>query len=79
MIWYNWALAAETNNHLEATDEAAPRKRLTSLLKLTLDLMNGVCAGREFHNWAVDGRNDLARLTRFDLGTFIRNYSGLQA
>ena len=31
--------------------------------------MAGIWAGREFHNWAVDGRNDLAWLTRFDLGT----------
>ena len=71
MTWHNWALTAETKkNHLEAADELAPRKRLTSLLKLALDLMDGICAGREFHNWAVDGRNDLAWLTRFDLGTF---------
>ena len=31
--------------------------------------MAGIWAGREFHNWTVDGRNDLAWLTRFDLGT----------
>ena len=33
--------------HLEATDEVAPRKRLTSF-KLALDLMAGIWAGREF-------------------------------
>ena len=59
----------DKKNHLEAADEEALRKRLTSLLKLALDLMDGICAGREFHNWAVDGSNDLAWLTRFDLGT----------
>ena len=47
----------------------ASRKRLTSMLKLALDLKDGISTGREFHNWSVDGRNDLARLTRFDLGT----------
>ena len=31
--------------------------------------MAGIWAGREFHNWAVDGRNDLAWLARFDPGT----------
>ena len=31
--------------------------------------MTGIWAGRKFHNWAIDGRNDLAWLTRFDLGT----------
>ena len=36
---------------------------------MALDLMAGIWAGREFHNWAVDGRNDLAWLTRFVLGT----------
>ena len=61
MTWHNWALTAETKKyHLEAVDEVAPRKRLASLLKLALDLMAGIWAGREFHNWAVDGRNDLA-------------------
>ena len=71
MTWHNWPLTAETKkkNHLEAADEVAPRKRLTSLLKLALDLMAGIWAGREFHNWAVDGRNDLTWLTWFDLGT----------
>ena len=50
----------EKKNHLEAANEVAPRKRLTSLLKLklVLDRMDGLCAGREFHNLAVDGRND---------------------
>ena len=68
MTRHNWALTAETKkNHLEAADEEAPRKRLTSLLKLAPDLMAGIWAGREFHN--VDGRNDPAWLTRFDLGT----------
>ena len=32
--------------------------------------MDGTCAGREFQNWAVDGRNDLAWQTRFGLGTY---------
>ena len=31
--------------------------------------MIGIWALREFDNWAVDGRNDLAWLTKFDLGT----------
>ena len=61
--WHNWALTAETKkNYFEAADEVAPRKRLTSLLKVALDLIAEI-------NWAVDGRNDLAWLTRFDLGT----------
>ena len=37
-------------------DEETPRKRLkrlTSLLKMAVDRMGGICAGREFHNWAV--------------------------
>ena len=29
--------------HLEGADEVAPRKRLTSPLKLVLDLMAGIC------------------------------------
>ena len=44
--------------HLEAADEETPRKRLISLLKLALDLMDGICLEREFHNWDIDGRND---------------------
>ena len=56
MTWYNWASTAETKNQFEAADAKAPRKKLTSLLKLALDLMAGIWAGREFHNWAVDGR-----------------------
>ena len=44
--------------HLEAAEEVAPRKRLPSLLKLALDLIAGICSGREFHNWAVDGRDE---------------------
>ena len=38
MTWHNWALTAETKKkkYLEAADEEAPRKRLTSLLKLAL-------------------------------------------
>ena len=67
--WHNWASTAEPKNHLEAADEVAPRKRLTCLLKLAPNLMARIWAGREFHNWAVDGRNGLAWLTRFDLGT----------
>ena len=56
---HNWALTAETkkknnNNNLEAADEVAPRKRLTSPLKLALDLMAGIWAGGEFHNLAVE-------------------------
>ena len=33
---------------------------------LAFDLTEGICTGIEFHNWAVDGRNDLAWLTWFD-------------
>ena len=68
-IWHNWALTAKATISFKAADEVAPRKRLTSLLKLALDLMASIWARREFHNWAVHGRNDLAWLTRFDLGT----------
>ena len=67
--WHNWALQQRRKYHLEAADEVAPRKRLTSLLKLALDLMAGIWAGSEFHNWAVDGRNGFEWPTRFDLGT----------
>ena len=42
--WYNWALTAETNNHSKVADEV-PRKRLTFILKLALDLMEGIWAG----------------------------------
>ena len=54
--------------HLQAAAKVAPRKRLTSLLKLALVLWGGIYEGREFLNWAVDGWNDLAWMTRFDLG-----------
>ena len=60
-------LTAETKYHLEAADEVAPRKRLTSLLKRALDLMARIWAGREFNNWVVHGRNDHAWLTSFNL------------
>ena len=76
MMWHIFALTAETKKyHLESADEETPRKGLTSLLKLALDLMDRICSKREFHNQTIDGRNDLAwhRLrtgaTRFDLGT----------
>ena len=59
MSWHNWALLAETKYHLEVADlevadTEAPKKRLTSLLKLAFDLMDGICTGREFCNWDVE-------------------------
>ena len=33
------------HDHLEAANEVAPRERLTSMLKLALDIVAGICVG----------------------------------
>ena len=53
--------------HLDAACWRRSTQKATKnlLLKLAFDLMDGygISKGREFHNWAVDGRYDLVWLT----------------
>ena len=43
MTWNNWSSTAETKKkYLQAADEVAPTKPLTSLLKLALYLMDRI-------------------------------------
>ena len=64
---HNWASTAETIS-FRSCWRSSTQTRSNFLLKLALDLMVGIWAGTEFHNWAIDGRNYLPLLAAWGHG-----------